>query len=251
MGLLDDADPLPVARPRGRAVLDAPAIAPVLPAQPRSGRARPTDPGALFDAPTPMTQAEARLMPLRAGCRGRAEIMPATKWNIDEPPPGLMLRTILWRDWGVNNGPLEPHVCFLGMNPALANATHDDHTSNCYIEFTLRLGYESYCAVNLSPIVATDPAMLSDPACDPWITTGTNQTEISARTSYCKVLVLCFGSLPRGSAIRREADRVTRVLELYQEKRPVLCYGITADGSPRHLSRMGYDVQPQIWKGWP
>jgi hypothetical protein len=209
----------------------------------------PTSPG-FFDQDLPAAD-ELRLQPLREGCRGRAYIYDcAPTWNNNHVVPGLRLRYNLFRDWGTYDAPQEAFVAFLGMNPGRADGQHDDHTSRIYIEFAQRMGFKSYCALNVTPCITTYPDDLLRPDWQPWIVQPAHQSMLSGVMGQAAQVVVCFGTLPprRVSPMRDEAIRITSTWRGLNSK-PLLCFGTTKDGSPRHLSRLAYDTPLVTWSG--
>jgi hypothetical protein len=61
-------------------------------------------------------------------------------------------RFLLWRIWEKSKG----LVCYIGLNPSVANADEDDNTITRLIHFTKDHGYGGFYIVNLFSQVATD-----------------------------------------------------------------------------------------------
>lgn len=61
-------------------------------------------------------------------------------------------RFLLWRVWERSKG----LVCYVGLNPSVANANEDDNTITRLIHFTRSHGYGGFYIVNLFSHVATD-----------------------------------------------------------------------------------------------
>jgi hypothetical protein len=247
MGLFDEVQ-APAAKP-GRARI----------IEPKPGRAKLSvgaldEPQGFFGHDSPPDEEQARLWPLLAGCQGGATLAVATKWNITSPPK-LMLRYDLRRAWDGEDINTLNRVLFVGMNPSRADAWHDDHTARCYVEFAKRLGFNAYQAVNLSPMISPDPSFLYKPENDPWLIDGRNQVFVGTAMSYSRKIVMCFGSLPIKSPsgmrnpLRGEAMRYSRMTQSGVEK--YYCFGMTQDGSPRHLSRLAYNTPCIPWPGYP
>lgn len=137
-----------------------------------------------------------------------------------------------------------PVLCWIMLNPSVADAVTDDPTITRCIRRAERwrwrgTAFGGICVLNLFALRATDPAELSAPGVDPvgpennkWLS-GIDADTGSGRRSP---VIAAWGSL---GALRERDAEVCRILagtELW-------CLGTTASGQPRHPGRLGYDVQ--------
>ena len=140
-------------------------------------------------------------------------------------------RYSLKREWADG-----PRVCFVMLNPSIADAARDDQTIRRCISFARDWGYGSLVAVNLFAYISTDPAGLRH-AADP---IGPRNDVHSRRAHRGAALtVAAWGAHPsateRGRAVMRILGSNVRSLAL------------TQSGAPRHPSRLRRDAIPQPW----
>lgn len=116
-------------------------------------------------------------------------------------------------------------ICFVGLNPSTADASHDDPTVRRCATFSARWGYRTFTMLNVHSFVSTDPRGLS---CEE----ASCEDDINLRyvQSYCEVadcVVACWGA----NAIQPAAVSVRDyVLSLAT----VRCFGQNKNGSPTH-----------------
>jgi hypothetical protein len=135
-------------------------------------------------------------------------------------------------------------VMFIGMNPSTADEVKNDTTISKCIGFAKRWGYGSIYMLNLYAFRATYPTDLYKAAnrvgpCNDE-TFGYYRTRVG-------LIVAAWGA--GGSAkVKRDIgwrDRIAHVLKAIGG--PVYCLGKTADGSPRHPSRLGYATERELF----
>lgn len=127
-------------------------------------------------------------------------------------------RYVLTRRWG--DGPV---MTFIGLNPSTADADADDPTVRRLVGFARRAGCGSVCAVNLFALRATDPRALRrspDPV-------GPDNDGFLRERTQVTYVVAAWGA--HGNLNGRSA-RVRVMLSAI----PLLCFGLTANGEPRH-----------------
>lgn len=120
-------------------------------------------------------------------------------------------------------------MCFVMLNPSIADAEVDDPTVRRCIAFAKREGCNAIRVVNVFAWRATDPKGLL--AAEDPVGFGNDDHIVHAvRTSH--VIVAAWGAgAPRPLALR--IDRVHRAL-LGIASKPVQCLGVTAQSHPRH-----------------
>lgn len=140
--------------------------------------------------------------------------------------------------------PSLPRVCFVMLNPSVADDRSDDLTVTKCVGFARSWGFGSLTIANLYALVSTDPLELlrnRDP-----IGPG-NDWHLATAIREADAVVVAWG------ATLDEVDRrgagwpgVDFVLErAAAHGRPVSCLGLTRDGYPRHPSRIAY-ATPRI-----
>lgn len=132
--------------------------------------------------------------------------------------------------WGTG-----PRVLFIGLNPSTATIEQPDHTVRKWRGFATRLGCGGFSAVNLFAYRSRNPRHLVS-AID--VTGGSHADEvIRMSVTVADQVVACWGRLPS----RLLAPRAAHVRELLRQTfRPIECWGLTADGQPRHPLMLPY-----------
>ncbi|MEM0983260.1 MAG: DUF1643 domain-containing protein [Planctomycetota bacterium] len=140
-------------------------------------------------------------------------------------------RYTLTRKWSKG-----PRLCFVGMNPSTADATHDDPTIRLVILRARREGFCELEAVNLFALRSTDPKGLlavEDPV-------GPRNAEAVRRAIERSDAVFAgWGRPPIDSP---------RVRAIAAASGP-LCLGITKSGEPRHPLYLPKDAELIPWLG--
>jgi hypothetical protein len=130
--------------------------------------------------------------------------------------------------------PAEPRVVLVcGLNPSKASADIQDKTIEQCEFFGRREGGELLVMVNMHGFRATDPKDMWGVA-DP-IGPG-NDEAIRRWVARASLVIAAWGALP-AKAQHRELDVL---VQLRAGGREVLCFGTTADGFPRHPSRLAH-----------
>lgn len=152
-------------------------------------------------------------------------------------PDGLY-RYELGRRWA-------PHgdaITWVMLNPSTADALVDDQTIRRCVHYSQAAGFDALAVVNLyayrtpQPVdlIAAHRAGVDVRGPDNWRAIGEALTESTA-------VALAWGATLRqvvnAGAPRLNVEQIARDLG-----RPLLCLGYTADGAPRHPSRLGNDA---------
>lgn len=149
----------------------------------------------------------------------------------------------LWRIWD----PDQDQLLGVLLNPSVAGATWEsgDMTVSKFVGFARRLGFGGMEIVNMYAFRTTDPKVLAaaitefgeDYAIGP-----KNDATIIEACRRSKTVMAAWGSQPFFT------ERANAVKKLLLANHPnVLCFGRTADGHPRHPSRLPYSAVPQVF----
>lgn len=129
-------------------------------------------------------------------------------------------------------------VC--GVNPSRAGARDNDLTITKTCELTRRQGCVQLLMVNLDPRIATDAAGLTPTDPEHWELDILRAFLLGVGTATTTTVV-AWGAHHLATPARIEA--MLAVLP-----KPPMCFGTTASGQPRHLSRLGYDTPMVPWE---
>ncbi|MDI2516726.1 DUF1643 domain-containing protein [Pseudomonas aeruginosa] len=132
---------------------------------------------------------------------------------------------------------------YFGVNPSTADASIDDATVRKWRGFTLRNGGHRFIVGNVFCYRATDVKELRRQD-DPF---GPLSTEhFRAIVSDADILVPCWGSLSKMPRDLRGA--APQLLHwLIRSGKPVMCFGVTSCGQPKHPLMLGYDTPLIAW----
>lgn len=131
-----------------------------------------------------------------------------------------------------------PLLLFSGINGSTADENDEDQTSLKWRGFTLRYGGRAYMAINPFAKTATDPRELAECA-DP--IGPDNDRHIAEALAKADVLVPCWGN--RTKAPKRLRYRFDWMLkQMLATGKPVLTFGFTKGGDPKHPLMLGYDT---------
>lgn len=127
---------------------------------------------------------------------------------------------------------------FFGVNPSTADAENNDPTVCKWRGFTLRNGGHRFIVGNVFAYRATDVRQLryqDDPFGPEW------GRELAGIIADADVLVPCWGSLSKLPPDLRGAP--AQVLAwLCASGKPVLTFGLTSSGDPKHPLMLGYNT---------
>lgn len=155
-------------------------------------------------------------MPMKPGVTGDAFF-----------PPGGRCRMWLTRAWAPERG----FALFAGLNPSKAGRDVDDMTVTKGMGFANRWELGGTLHVNAYPFIATNPADLAQ--CTP-DEIKENDHWVLEMAKKAKVVVAAWGAFPK------HTRRFKALAKLLSRFKPV-CLGMTEDGFPNHISRIGYD----------
>ncbi|OBY90492.1 hypothetical protein A6723_019470 [Pseudomonas sp. AU11447] len=132
---------------------------------------------------------------------------------------------------------------FFGVNPSTADATIDDATVRKWRGFTLRNGGHRFIVGNVFAFRATDVGALfhADDAVGP-----DNLHHLKQIIADADVLVPCWGSSDK--VLKSLRGRLKTLLYILQSSgKPVMHFGLTKGGEPRHPLMLGYDTPLTPW----
>lgn len=147
-----------------------------------------------------------------------------------------------------------PRLGFGMLNPSRAGANpdgdprNDDATIGKCIGFARRWGYDALFVWNLYELIATDPKDLwrAPPGEQLYDCEITANPRILDASRAASLVVVAWGN----SGGRRARERARDIVNLLRARGVELhCLGRTADGSPRHPSRIGYDTALEPYWG--
>ena len=139
----------------------------------------------------------------------------------------------LTRLWGSG-----PALMFVSLNPSDADEHKDDQTTRRDMDFAERFGYHAVRLLNLSDVVMTDPkavAGIADPI------SSINDEHLDREAARHDLIVFAWGSNADPARARAVATRLWNICR--RTGGAVACLGWTADGQPRHPSRLSKNTQ--------
>lgn len=152
-------------------------------------------------------------------------------------------RFALGRSWGAQmSEPVTAIVC--GLNPSYADENRNDLTVTKAMRFSSKhFNATRLLMLNMYALVSTDPkGILALQPDDESTFLPHVVRELIGLMRGKTVSIAAWGLHPIGTAKREH-------LMMQVMPRPIMCFGETKNGRPRHLSRQGYDVKPNVWAG--
>lgn len=153
--------------------------------------------------------------------------------------PCGMYRYRLERDVSMDG----PVYAFFGINPSTADASVDDATVRKWIGFTKRWGASRFIVGNVFAYRSTDVRKLAQAhdavGCD-------NADHLYRMIAEADILVPCWGSTGKVPKELR-GEFFTLLLRLMESGKPVMHFGLTNDGDPKHPLMLGYDTPLTPW----
>lgn len=132
-------------------------------------------------------------------------------------------------------------LCFVMLNPSIADADIDDPTIRRCIGFAKREGFGGIIVVNMFAFRATSPKDL--PADHATATGGqTNDRAILDACAEAKLVVCAWGVNATPDGIQQTTGLIRSI------DRTPLCLGATKAGHPRHPLYLKNDAPLIVWK---
>jgi hypothetical protein len=133
---------------------------------------------------------------------------------------------------------------FFGVNPSTADATLDDATVRKWTGFVDRWQGWRYLVGNAFAYRATDVRELARAAAP---IGADNDFHIERIASQADVLVPCWGNTDKVPPSLR--GRFRCVLDILRATgKPIMCFGFTASGDPKHPLMLGYSTPLVEWQ---
>lgn len=126
---------------------------------------------------------------------------------------------------------------FIGLNPSKAGKDFDDMTVRKGIGFAHRWGLGGTMHGNAFSRISTDPKFLAN-CVDAY--RSENWDHLMAMAARARVIVYAWGSFPQFES------QFAKVRALIDKSAPK-CLGLTADGFPKHISRIAYSTPLVEW----
>lgn len=148
-----------------------------------------------------------------------------------------LYRYSLTRAWA----PGGKRAVVVGYNPSTADASKDDQTIRRLRQLLRDAGYSGFTIVNLFAFRATDPRVLAgvpDPE------GPENSRAVADALASAGAVIVAWGSIETLADIANRAEILTMADNL---KLPVLCFGRTKGGAPRHPSRLPRSARLEPW----
>ncbi len=145
-------------------------------------------------------------------------------------------RYALWRTWHA----LQPQVMFIGLNPSTADETTDDQTIRRCVNFAKDWGFGGIYMLNLFAFRATQPSVMKE---ENHPSGRLNHDYIDDFADGVDLIVAAWGA--NGDHMRAN-DRITALIT---RNHPMFCLGRTADGHPKHPSRLAKVTPLVLYRG--
>lgn len=133
-----------------------------------------------------------------------------------------------------------PRALICACNPSRAGSEENDPTIHQCIALVHALGYAGFSMVNVEPLVATDPGLMKQ-----WLDNAPSAVRAKAREVNDEMIRSLAGDAAVriaawGNIVRQDwhLARVIRALSL-DGQHPVMAFGFTRDGRPRHPMARG------------
>ncbi|KLU20353.1 hypothetical protein EOS_41560 [Caballeronia mineralivorans PML1(12)] len=137
-----------------------------------------------------------------------------------------------------------PTYAFFGINPSTADAAINDATVRKWIGFVSRWGGDRFIVGNVFGYRSTDVFALrhEDDPVGP-----KNDAHLWQIIADADILVPCWGNASKvPNHLRYRLNRVLSMLVL--SGKPVLIFGKTQSGDPKHPLMLGYDTPLRPWR---
>ena len=141
-----------------------------------------------------------------------------------------------------------PTVAFFGVNPSTADEMAEDATTRKWHGFCERNGWGRYIVGNVFAYRSTDVSELGRTL---FPIGQDNYTHVREIVAEADIIVPCWGN--RGKVPRHLHDifdAFESVIRIAADKKPILVFGITNSGDPKHPLMLGYDTKMQPWEDW-
>lgn len=139
-----------------------------------------------------------------------------------------------YRLWREVPGGVAGRAVFAMLNPSIANARVDDPTIKRCTGFAARFGFLRYDVINLYSLRSYDPDQVT--AAGPKAIGDNHWTHVNETLREADVVIVAWG------AHKSAAGRAVMLARIQIAGKTPLCFGINADGSPKHVDEAGSDA---------
>lgn len=134
-------------------------------------------------------------------------------------------------------------IAFFGVNPSTADASVDDATVRKWIGFCRRWGVSRFIVGNVFSYRATDVRHLAEPI---FAKGPDHRAHLDDIIRDADVLIPCWGNSSKvPPRLRQHVGDLLRSLQL--SGKPMLHFGLTASGDPKHPLMLGYGTPLTPW----
>lgn len=144
----------------------------------------------------------------------------------------------LLRQWNT----ARPWLAWIMLNPSTADAHSDDPTIRVCIGRAHRMQFGGIIVVNLFALRATDPEVMKR---HPAPVGPDNDQHIAASVAIADMTICAWG---RGGDHRGRDAEVLPIAMRHRHDRQLWALKLTKDAQPCHPLRIGYAVEPFVWK---
>lgn len=135
-------------------------------------------------------------------------------------------------------------VALIGINPSTADATVNDHTIRKDIGFGERLGWRKIIKGNVFAYRATDVRRLRTEVRSHMH--AENEMHLLEIANDSDIIVPCWGNRTKLPKELRPQLGVTLDI-LRSAGKPIMCFGLSKTGDPRHTLMLSYDTPLIPW----
>jgi len=161
--------------------------------------------------------------------------MSSAIFNRDRTRRHLLVRDI------ADKGPV---VGFFGVNASTADEEQEDQTTRKWNGFSERNGFSRYMVANPFDLIATD---VNELWAHPMPCSRANPRYIRRVLDEAEILIPCWGN--RGKLPKQLWPKLEELKQMiFATMKPVLIFGLTQSGDPKHPLMLGYDTPLVEWK---
>lgn len=130
-------------------------------------------------------------------------------------------------------------IAYFGVNPSTADALLDDHTVMKWRGFASRMKASHFIVGNAIPFRATKVKDIPDELPEQFM--KANHRYLESIIEDADLLIPCWGD--RNKIKKQHWQHLETVKELcLKSDKPIVCFGLTKSGDPKHPLMLGYDT---------
>lgn len=158
--------------------------------------------------------------------------------------PDRTHRFLLGRSWAKKETEERNCLSMFMLNPSIADERQDDLTTQFCVKMARRNGFNSYFAINLFPVVGTNPNCLLEDGVELFNDRSLcDQVIRSIVHEASDMIVVAWGSVNP-----KLQWRVDDCISIMKERRKTIeklhCFGQNKDGAPRFPRALSKDIVP-------